>query len=104
MESFDIFIAYIEWEGNGKTRPVLVMERSEKIFKVFSITTQYKSKSVNIRAKYLKIKDWKQAGLDKQSYIDTNQKIDLPDSIVSGKSPIGRLTEKDKLALLAFIK
>ena len=103
MEQFDIFIAHISWGNSGKSRPVLIMEHIGNIFKVFSITTQYQNKSENMQTKYMKIKDWQQAGLNKQSYIDTTKKIDLPDSVVSGKTPIGKLTEKDKASLVKFI-
>jgi len=66
MNVFDIFVAYIEWGEGGKIRPILIIERQEKIITVFNITTQYEHKSEIIRNKYFKINDWKQAGLEKQ--------------------------------------
>ena len=80
------------------------MEHDGDIYRVFSITTQYKNKSAAIQANYLPITDLKQAGLNKQSYIDVNKKIELPDTIVSGNPPIGSLSETDKQKLLEFLK
>ena len=104
MEPFEIFIAHISWGSDGKNRPVLVMEHDGNIYRVFSITTQYQNKSAAIQANYLPIIDLKQAGLNKQSYIDANKKIDLPDTVVSGKPPIGSLSEADKQRLLELLE
>jgi len=104
MQPFEIFIAHISWATGGKSRPVLVMEHDGNNLKVFSVTSQYQNKSANMQAKYLEIKDWQLSGLDKQSYIDTNKKIELPDSVISAKTPVGNLTETDKQRLLEFLE
>ncbi|MCL2225234.1 MAG: hypothetical protein FWB96_09755 [Defluviitaleaceae bacterium] len=103
MEIFDIFIAYVAWEGSGKLRPVLVIERQDTVLSVFNITTRYDEKSEVIRSKYFKINDWQQAGLDKPSYIDTATIRNLPKVAWDGKTPIGKLTEADKLRFLDFL-
>ena len=103
MKVFDIFIAYVSWGEGGKMRPVLIIEQQESFVFVFNITTQYESKSETIRAKYFKINDWQQAGLDRQSYVDTNVIRDLPSSVFDGKTEIGRLTVADELRLIEFI-
>ena len=103
MEIFDIYITYVAWDGGGKTRPVLVLEQQTAIVSVFNITTQYENKSPAVRAKYFKITDWRQAGLDRLSYVDTNTIRDLPLSVLDSKAPIGKLSESDKLHLLAFL-
>jgi len=36
------------------------------------------NKNEEIRNKYFKIKDWQQAGLNEQSYVDTNTIRDIP--------------------------
>ena len=36
--------------------------------------------------------------------IDTNKKIELPDSVISTKTPVGNLTETDKQRLLEFLE
>jgi len=104
MNPFDIFIAYIPWGGGGKRRPVLVYVIGDKVVSVFSVTSQYDRKSSGIKAQYFKIDDWAQAGLDKQSYVDTGRLIDLKKSSFDGKVPIGQLSEADELRLLEFLK
>jgi len=68
MNPFEIFIAYVSWGNGGKKRPVLVLQTTEDNISVYTITTQYASKSEAVRAKFFKINDWKLSGLDKQSY------------------------------------
>ena len=103
MKVYDIFIAYVSWNNDGKMRPVLILERQEAIVYVFNITAQYENKSQAIRAKYFKINDWQQAGLEKQSYIDTNAIQDLPSAALKGKSAIGKLSAADEERLIEFI-
>ena len=101
MKIFDIYIAYVSWEGGGKRRPVLILEESVGNVTAFGITTRYESKSEEIRAKYFVIDDWQQAGLDRQSYIDTNKTVTLPKTAI--ESPIGRLSAGDEQRLIEFI-
>ena len=103
MNIFDIFIAYVSWGESGKLRPVLVLEKCGNIVNIFFITTQYENKSETIRAKYFKINDWQQAGLDKQSYVDTNDVRILPFEALEGKSEIGKLTDNDVQRLIEFL-
>jgi len=103
MNPFDIFIAYISWDSGGKTRPVLILEQQDKVVFAFNITMQYEGKSEAIRMGYFKISDWQQAGLDKQSYVDTNTVRDIPSAVFDGKSRIGRLTAADELRLVEFL-
>ena len=103
MKIFDIFISYVSWNNGGKIRPVLILERQASVVFVFNITTQYSNKSESIRSKYFKINDWQQAGLEKQSYIDTNNVRDLPPSALNSKLKIGNLTDSDKKRLIEFL-
>ena len=103
MNIFDIFIAYVSWGDSGKMRPVLILEQQETVIFVFNITTQYKNKSEAVRAKYFEITDWKQAGLNNQSYVDTNIIRDLPPTALEGKSAIGKLTESDVQKFIEFL-
>jgi hypothetical protein len=103
MNPFDIFIAYISWESGGKDRPVLVLLLSDDSVSVYPITTQYDNKSETIRTRYFKMNDWIQAGLSKQSYIDTGILIKLPLSVIDNKKPIGHLTIAEKQRLLEFL-
>jgi hypothetical protein len=102
MNMFDLFIAYVSWGSEGKKRPVLIFEQAENTVTVFNITTQYENKSESVRRKFFKIDDWAQAGLNKQSYVDTNRTITLPLSSVDADNPIGTLTEHDIDRLIEF--
>jgi hypothetical protein len=102
MNPFDVCIAYVSWEDGGKRRPVLLLAKDEDYAQVFRITSQYANKSDAVKAKYLEILDWQQAGLDRASYIDTNTSVRVPIACIS-LSPIGKITENDKLRLLGFL-
>ena len=101
MKIFDIYIAYVSWGDGGKRRPVLILEEKPDRVTAFNITTRYEDKSETIRAKYFPINDWKQAGLDRQSYIDTNSTVTLPPTAI--ENPIGRLTPADETRLIGFM-
>ena len=103
MKPFDIFIAYISWGEDGKNRPVLAIVLDDESIDVYQITTKYESKSEAIRALHFKIDEWKQAGLDEQSYIDTGTLISLSTAAFNKKTPIGKLSEHDKRRLLDFL-
>lgn len=103
MNPFDVYIAYISWGSDGKRRPVLILFEQTGYVSVFRITSQYQSKSAAIRSKYLAINDWRQAGLDKPSYIDINEVIDLPITTIDS-SPIGKLSERDKQILVETLE
>jgi len=68
MEAYDIFISYISWAGGGKSRPVLVYALNDELARIYPITTQYDNKSEAVRARYFKISDLSEAGLEKLSY------------------------------------
>jgi mRNA-degrading endonuclease toxin of MazEF toxin-antitoxin module len=109
MNIFDIFIAYVTWGGvanevvGGKKRPVLILEQTAGGVIVFKITAQYDGKSELVRSKYFQINNWQQAGLNQQSYIDTNSTVTLPLSSVDLAHPLGTLTESDVQKLIEFI-
>ncbi|MDR2665833.1 MAG: hypothetical protein LBC21_06105 [Oscillospiraceae bacterium] len=103
MNIFDVYITYVSWGSNGKRRPVMILGKGNDSVTVFNITTRYEGKSEAIRAKYFAISDWQRAGLDKPSYVDTNNTITLPLTAVDSKNPIGRLTAADEQGLIEFI-
>ena len=103
MDIFDIYIAYVSWGDDGKMRPVLILEQQEEVIHVFNITTQYENKSENVRCKYFRINDWQQAGLSRQSYVDTNIIRELPAIALDGKPKIGKLTEADVQNFIEFL-
>ena len=101
MKPFDLYIAYVSWDSDGKRRPVLILEEGADSVIALNITTKYESKSEAIRDRYYTINDWKAAGLDRQSYVDTNKAVNLP--ITAVDKAIGRLTAKDEIQLMEFI-
>ena len=104
MNPFDIVIIYLSWGDSGKSRPVLVIAQENEKIAAFPITTQYETKSEQIRKNYFKIDDWEQSGLDKESYVDTGNMLKLPQKVFDSKTPVGQLTINDKLRFLDFIK
>jgi len=102
MKPFDLHIAYVAWGDNGKRRPVLILTEEDGEISAFQITSKFKNKSAAIQSQYFTIEDWKEAGLDKPSYIDIGKIIELPTAMVDSSS-IGKLTEKDKNALIEKI-
>jgi len=103
MKPFDIFVTYMEWDGGGKTRPVLAFILGDYTVDVYQITSKYEGKSDAVRAQYFKINDWAQAGLVTQSYIDTGTLITLSMATFKDKAPIGELSAEDKQRLLEFL-
>lgn len=103
MKPFEIFIVYISWGNGGKNRPVLAFLPGNNKISVYPITSQYENKSQTIRKRYFKINDWPQAGLDKQSYVDTGMLISFPASVVDAKKPMRELSDEDKKRLLEFL-
>ena len=103
MSIFDIYIAFASWGSDGKRRSVLILEENTDSVTVFNITTHCNNKNVKIRTNYFIINDWQQAGLNKQSYVDTNNTITLPLTAVDSKNPIGKLSAPDVKRLIEFI-
>ena len=100
---FEIFITYISWGNDGKNRPVLaLMLEGDSVF-IYPVTTQYKNKSEAVKKRYFKMNDWHQAGLARQSYINTSTLIKIPLSAIENKKPIGRLSIEDKQRFLEFL-
>jgi hypothetical protein len=99
----ELYIAYVAWENGGKRRPVLVLSEDGDIISVYPVTSQYGRKSESIQAQYFVINDWRQAGLDKQSYADTADIVELARTAIVAQSPIGKLSEADEARLLEFL-
>jgi hypothetical protein len=104
MKPFEIYVALVSWGSGGKYRPVLVISELDGYVSVFRITSQYENKSERIQAKYFIINEWQKAGLDKQSYIDTGEIVDLPETVFNRSKPIGCLAIEDKRRLIEFLK
>lgn len=102
MRPYDVCIAYVSWDGGGKRRPVLLISENSCYTEAFRITSQYANKSEAVKSRYFEIRDWRRAGLLKPSYIDTIEPIEVPTACLS--TPIGVLSDDDKLRLIDFLK
>jgi hypothetical protein len=89
--------------SGGKERPVLIMDLEDGLAAIYNVTSQYESKSEYIRSLYYPIKGWKEAGLAKQSYVDTAKARYVPQKSLESKTPIGTLPEQDKIGLIEFL-
>lgn len=70
-----------------------------------SITSQYKDKSDFIKLQYYPIRDWRQAGLQKASYIDIRSTVSFDFlEILKGGKYIGQLSHADVMELAQFIQ
>ena len=102
MVPFDIHVAYVHVK-DGKNRPVVILYSEDTAAVVFKITSRYECKSEAMRSQYLKITDWKKAGLVKPSYIDTVRAYKIPAESIK-HPPIGSLSKKDAEMLIAALK
>ena len=103
MRPYELRVAFVACEGDGgKRRPALILSFGKERVSAYAITTQYENKSQYIKANYFAVKDWKRAGLNRPSYIDTNNIIKLSRSSVDN-TPIGKLSQKDEAALIEFL-
>lgn len=107
MEPMDIYIANVPFDDKGtdsKVRPALVIEVESKKVIVFKVTSQYKRKSAQIKKLYYPIKEWKEAGIQKESYVDTHKLYRLAKKWIFSQQPIGKLMDIDRIGLFEFIK
>ena len=103
MSPYEIYVIHLSWGSSGKVRPVLAFIVEEDRIDIYRITTKYDSKSEEIKTLYFKITDWAQAGLDRESYVDTGTLISLSVDAFRGKIPVGILTDADKQRLFEFL-
>lgn len=102
MKTNQVYTAFVAWTNGGKHRPVLVRQINDNEVIVYKITTKYQSKSASIRRHYYRIKNLEEAGLRKESYIDTLNLVGLPKSVKFRR--IGRLSTEDIRDLAIFIE
>ena len=101
MKTNDVYTAYVAWANGGKRRPVLIRQINDDEVIVYKITTKYQNKSDDIRRHYYPIVDLDEAGLKRQSYIDTLNLVGLPKSVQFRR--IGQLSVNDMRNLAKFI-
>lgn len=103
---YQIFVKFASDPVNGKVRyTVEIGKENLTIVLLDSITSQYQDKSDYIKLQYYPIRNWRQAGLKKPSYIDigSTMRFDFLDILKSGKH-IGQLNIIDVEELANFIQ
>lgn len=104
MNTNDVGFAYVSFTGKqgGKERPIFIIEVTDEEILFYSITSQYKSKSLRIQKQYYEITEWKEAGLTKPSWIDIGSQRAVERSILSFHF-VGELSTPDIVGLGEFI-
>lgn len=99
----DVAVAFVRFpeRAGGKHRPVLVVQVNAEECFVLTITSQYRNKSAQIKRQFYPIKEWKKAGLRKQSYIDIKEVTRIKRNRLE---IIGHLTAMDYSSLITFIR
>ncbi len=97
-----IYVSYLDSAG-GKRRPVLIIKNQKGDISFFRMTSQYHNKSLNIKKNYYPIKYWKEAGLKKQSWIDTGKILMVDLASLDSVTKIGTLKTEDIKGLTQFI-
>lgn len=90
-------VPYVE-NGQSKTRPILLWRLNDMAI-FYKITSQFANKSDEIRKKYFPIMYWKEAGLDKPSFVDLNSRYNAKSFADYPIREIGRLSEQDAINL-----
>lgn len=90
MEQFDIYWAIVDFEDKpeNKERPILIVNGKCHPIVARKITSKKKDKNLQ-----LEISAWKEAGLDRPSYIEMTKVIDIDKKDVLYKK--GQLQLKD---------
>ena len=102
MSTNNIYVTSIIWGDTKKRRPVLVIEDNLNDVTAFRITTHHQTNINGKVIKYFVINDWRQAGLNEQSFIDTSFTVTLPQAAIDD-TPIGKLSVEDEVRLIEFI-
>lgn len=101
----NLYWAYVQFRdsNNGKKRPVLLIRKNDGYYVVLRLSSKYKNKPRYIQAKYIEVKDWKESGLTKPSWIDTYQTYELPIDNTD-LTYIGKLSSRDLQELSKHFK
>ncbi|OIH12220.1 hypothetical protein A7M79_01645 [Acinetobacter baumannii] len=103
---YRIFVKFGSDTLEGKERYTVEIGKTNlTVVLLDSITSQYENKSDFIKLQYYPIRDWRQAGLKKSSYIDirSTMSFDFREILSSGKH-VGKLSDTDVEELAKFIK
>lgn len=102
QDIISVYISFIVGHG-GKRRPILVLSVHGEELYFYQLTSQYENKSKMIQDQYYPLKNWREVGLNKKTYVDIGlirsaNRFDL-DKITR----IGYLTVADQNGLADFI-
>lgn len=106
IEPFDIYWADMQMhDGSYKERPVLVIAPNDKnkpdASLVFPITSKYNTKSGYISKQYEPINSWKQAGLNRPSYVDCypTKAVQIDHDKLNDRSHFGKPNPQDVVSI-----
>lgn len=111
LSTNDILLAYVIFEDTDgeKMRPVLFLYKEDESYIVFEIRSSYGDENhlnPTPRQKefFLELEDWQNEGLAKQSWINTEQEIELIQSDFKDMrlDAIGKLSLRDARRLRDF--
>jgi hypothetical protein len=103
---YRMFVKFGTDTHDGKERYTVEIGKTNlTVVLLDSITSQYENKSDFIKLQYYPIRDWKQAGLKKSSYIDigSTMRLDFRE-VLKGAKHIGQLSNTDISELAEFIR
>ncbi len=105
MDEHVIAVLYARYEdgGGGKRRPAFIIKFDNEQIIFFKITSQFENKSEAVKAKYFEIIDWLEAGLRKESWIDT-VKVQYVSETEAKIHVIGRLSDRDYQRFIGFLE
>lgn len=103
MRINEIYTVFVAGQGGGKRRPILIVRTEEEEFYFLKVISKHTNKSEHIKQRYYPLQDWQEEGLKKQSYIDTDNLLNLLNDAVT-TNYVGKLTAKDKIELARFIR
>ena len=99
-----IYIANVNWPNDVKARPVLILVKINQYVEVYKVTSKDpRTKSKKIGKNYVPIMLWRQVGLDKASWVDTNHVYMISIKRATQNPPVGQLQPEDISNLFEFV-
>lgn len=97
-----IYLAFVQFKGQnkGKARPVLIFKVSGHPAIALKLTTKFATKPEYLKKVFYRIVDWKEAGLNQPTWVDTAFKIDM--RMLTVTRTFGKLTSTDITGLQHF--
>jgi hypothetical protein len=106
ITKYDIFWHTLTYEDRtgGKARPIIIFdeEETEKIFEIVGVYSYQKWFKQDNR--FYKIVDWKQVGLEKESYVKLSAIEAINKSQIDENEKIGHLSDNDIVGLSTAIE